>query len=304
MKIALVGLMGCGKTAVAKELGELLPSYKVFFSDGELEEAAKGKPITEIFKAVSSDFFRYGEIGIIYETVFKNNDNIILDLGGGAFVRDCTREILNKNGVITVFLDTPIDLIYDRLEKEYAARPLLNCKDWKAELKKIFEERRKYYEEANIMINTQEYDGNIKELAKKILSLCEERYKGTVQTIYLPVKTTITKSECASFDEYGYNIGNSTNSVNSEKIFTDPEKKILPKSYLESIGAVHNPDIQKNAIKKTVERSVEISWVEMLSPQERMSDFSHIQIRNLEKYYADKLAKIKKEFDESRCSSM
>ena len=47
--IALVGMMGCGKTTVAKELSKLLPEMACIDADDEIEKSA-GKKISEIFQ--------------------------------------------------------------------------------------------------------------------------------------------------------------------------------------------------------------------------------------------------------------
>ena len=59
--IALVGLMGVGKSSVGRRLANRL---KLPFADGDVEiEAAAGMTVSEIFAALGEEEFRAGERG-------------------------------------------------------------------------------------------------------------------------------------------------------------------------------------------------------------------------------------------------
>ena len=82
MNIVLIGMMGCGKTTVAKELAQQLNNYKYIDIDEEIEKSTQ-KKISEIFLRHGEPFFRMLETEKI--RCFCKNDNQIISVGGGAF---------------------------------------------------------------------------------------------------------------------------------------------------------------------------------------------------------------------------
>lgn len=54
-----------------------------------------------------------------------------------------------------VWLDPSVDILYDRLKGD-VTRPLLQVNDPKAQLESILDERRKYYEQADIRVVIEE----------------------------------------------------------------------------------------------------------------------------------------------------
>ena len=109
--IAIIGLMGVGKTTIGKKLASKMGYYFIDL-DQEIEDRQK-KTISEIFRDDGEKYFRDIEEKLIEEILFRD-ENIVLSLGGGAFINDNARKLL-KEKAITIWLDAAIDEILYRV---------------------------------------------------------------------------------------------------------------------------------------------------------------------------------------------
>jgi shikimate kinase len=119
--IALVGMMGAGKSTVATRLGERL-GRGVVDTDDEVR-GWTGKPIPELFALHGEEGFRTLERTVI-EEVSKIQD-LVISLGGGAVLRDDNVASLLLTSVI-VHLDVPPETLVERLRDQVQDRPLLS----------------------------------------------------------------------------------------------------------------------------------------------------------------------------------
>jgi shikimate kinase len=118
--IALVGMMGAGKTTIATRLGERLGRGVV---DTDVEVRAwTGRSIPELFAQAGEAGFRDLERQVV-EEVAKIED-MVISLGGGAVLRDDNVASLLLTGVI-VHLDASPEVLVERLRDAQAERPLL-----------------------------------------------------------------------------------------------------------------------------------------------------------------------------------
>uniref|UniRef100_UPI00356B1318 shikimate kinase n=2 Tax=Roseobacteraceae TaxID=2854170 RepID=UPI00356B1318 len=98
--VALVGMMGSGKTAVGRAVATKLG---VPFLDSDQEiEAAANLSVPEIFQRDGEVFFRKRETEVISRLLETQKG--ILSTGGGAFLAEVNRENIAKKGV-AVWLD-------------------------------------------------------------------------------------------------------------------------------------------------------------------------------------------------------
>ena len=146
--IVLTGMMGSGKTTIAKLLSEKL-NIKYIDIDFLIEEKENMK-ISEIFAQKGENYFRKLEQEIIISSFITENS--IISLGGGAFENPETRKFLLNNSTV-IYLKTSPEIIYERI-KNNTTRPLLCGKMSVEKIKQILKIREKNYESASIIINT------------------------------------------------------------------------------------------------------------------------------------------------------
>jgi shikimate kinase len=146
--VALVGMMGAGKTAIGKRLAARL---EVPFRDAdhEIEEAAK-RTIPEIFAAFGEPEFRRLERNVIAR-LLKEPPHV-LATGGGAPMDPATRAAL-KADAFTIWLKAPVDVLLGRVRKR-DNRPLLKNADPRGTLEKLLEARAPFYAEAEMALET------------------------------------------------------------------------------------------------------------------------------------------------------
>lgn len=159
MNIVLSGMMGSGKTTVAKELEKL--GYAVVDIDGVIVE--RFGEINAIFRDFGEKRFREIEAEVTKE-VACGYDNAVISLGGGCVLRAENVENLKKTGVI-FYLRADKETIIERLKGD-TSRPLLQG-GLEQKVNSILAERAAIYERtADVIIDT---DGlTPEEIAKKI----------------------------------------------------------------------------------------------------------------------------------------
>jgi shikimate kinase len=146
--IALVGLMGAGKTTVGRRLARAL---RLPFVDADAEiVSAAGQSVQEIFDQHGECEFRRGERQVIARLL--DGPVHVLATGGGAFIDAKTRELM-KARAISVWLKAPVDVLMKRVVKRHD-RPLLKEDDPRAVMERLLEERQRYYAEADLVVET------------------------------------------------------------------------------------------------------------------------------------------------------
>ena len=148
-KIALIGMMGSGKSTISKLLSEKL-NYNLFELD-EIFEQQEKTSIKEYFKNFGEENFRLKETEILKSTILYNN--IVISCGGGIVLKKENQEILFNSDVLTIYLETDVENIYNRIKKDNQ-RPLLQVENPKEEIEKILNSRKELYKKAQIKIQT------------------------------------------------------------------------------------------------------------------------------------------------------
>lgn len=146
--IALVGLMGVGKTSIGRRLAAALGMP---FRDADAEiEAAAGRTITEIFNLFGEAAFRDGERRVIARLLEEPPH--VLATGGGAFAQPDTRALI-KRKAISVWLKADLDILARRVARR-DHRPLVAGRDPMEVLKAHARDRYPAFAEADIVVET------------------------------------------------------------------------------------------------------------------------------------------------------
>ena len=150
-RVVLIGFMGAGKTTVGRALAGRL---RWDFCDlDEVIERREDKSIAQIFAALGEAGFRRIESATLRDLLQDGPvaGDLVLALGGGAFVQPENRAALEQAGAITVLLEAPLEELRRRCAAERKARPLAQQQDRFAEL---FAARRADYERARLRVQT------------------------------------------------------------------------------------------------------------------------------------------------------
>lgn len=139
-KVFLVGMPGSGKSRMAKFISSVTDlSYKDL--DDEIERT-EGKSIKEIFKNHGETYFRNKETKIL-KNIIEKDKNLIIATGGGTPCFNHNIDLINKSG-LSIFLNTSLDVIVERISRKNK-RPLFKNKHVEETVKKMFQERIKFY---------------------------------------------------------------------------------------------------------------------------------------------------------------
>ena len=152
--IALVGLMGVGKSTIGRKLAQAL---ELPFNDADQEiEKAAGRSISEIFAERGEAEFRAGERRVIARMLDAGPH--VLATGGGAFMNAQTRDLI-KLKAVSVWLKADLEVMVRRVSRK-ENRPLLVGRDAREVLSKLMDERYPVYAEADLMVETDERPSN------------------------------------------------------------------------------------------------------------------------------------------------
>ena len=163
MKVFFIGMMGSGKTTLAKKLSELMKKSYVDIDD--LIELKENMSISEIFSKYGEDYFRKIE----NITLRSIGNSEIIACGGGIIINKNNRKFLNENG-FTIYLKTSLPILAKRLNG-LNERPLIKNKDLQKTLSEIYHERKRLYEDAaDLIIET---DGKS---LNRIASIIQEKF--------------------------------------------------------------------------------------------------------------------------------
>lgn len=163
----LVGMMGAGKSSVGRALAEL--SGREFVDTDLLLQHRFGRPVHQIFDLYGEEAFRGHETSVLKGLA---PCPVVLATGGGIVAREANWSELNRLG-LTVFLDAPADTIIRRLESSKKKRPLLLNDAWPDRVRTLLDQRRPYYERADIRVAVD--SEQVTEVAARVLRAIQER---------------------------------------------------------------------------------------------------------------------------------
>jgi shikimate kinase len=164
-KIALIGMPSAGKTTVGSHVAQKL-GFDFLDLDSMVEEK-EGKSLIDVMDEKGPDYFRAMEFDFIKD-IDKNKKVVISPAGSIIFYKDAIDWIADN--CFVVFLDTPFEVIQERLSREPKAVAGLKERG----LKSIWDERRSIYEKyAQAIVKT---DGrSLDQISEEIISQFAQR---------------------------------------------------------------------------------------------------------------------------------
>ena len=166
--VVLIGFMGAGKTTVGRALAGSL--HWNFLDLDDLIEQREHMSVAEIFASSGEAAFRRIESAALTALLQDRNagSDLVLALGGGAFVQKQNRDALDSVGAITVLLEAPVDELRRRCQAESKVRPLAQQN---ARFDELFTARRADYALARFTVQTldkpvQQVTAEIEQLLK------------------------------------------------------------------------------------------------------------------------------------------
>ncbi len=160
--VFLVGFMGAGKTSVGRVLGRIL-GWR--FDDlDDLIQAREGRNIETIFRDSGETEFRRAEHDALRKLLSELDASPrVVALGGGAFVQPENAKLLEEAKFPSVFLDAPVDELFQRCQMQPVERPLRRDRD---QFRSLYETRKGFYQKAFLRIDTSEK--NVEMIAAEI----------------------------------------------------------------------------------------------------------------------------------------
>lgn len=170
--IALVGLMGCGKTSIGRRLAKRL-ELPFYDSDQEVEIAA-GCSMKEIYSVFGEEAFRSGERRVIARLLSQPTH--ILATGGSSILDPETQKLL-KDRAITVWLDADLETLVARVSRRND-RPLIQDGNQQEVLESLINTCYPVYESSDIHVKTYDEATNatVDRVIQAISDFVKEHY--------------------------------------------------------------------------------------------------------------------------------
>ncbi len=159
--IFLLGMPGSGKSTMGKFICSKL---SLLYIDLDIEiENYSNRTISEIFEQDGEDYFRKLESKLLLDIINKKK-KFVLATGGGTPCFNDNMDLILNNG-ISIFLDTSLDVIIERVSRN-TKRPMFKNKNVKEIINDLYNKRKIYYRKSNFIVT----DNNRKEVLSIINS--------------------------------------------------------------------------------------------------------------------------------------
>lgn len=146
MKVVITGFMGSGKTMVARELARRL-NLEIVDLDERITES-QGKSPAQLIVEEGEEAFRVTESEVLRELLAADTARVIA-LGGGAWIQEVNRNLLDNYGYVSVWLDVPFEVCWARIEASGDDRPLGKTKE---QAQALYDRRRPIYQLAHVHV--------------------------------------------------------------------------------------------------------------------------------------------------------
>jgi len=158
MKIVITGFMGSGKTRIARELARRL-SLPMVDLDERITER-EGRSPAQLINDEGEEAFRVIESSALRELLEEDSARVIA-LGGGAWIQEVNRNLIDQHGCVSVWLDVPFEVCWARIETSGEDRPLGRTKE---QAQTLYEQRAPIYRLAKVRVGNESLEELINEL--------------------------------------------------------------------------------------------------------------------------------------------
>ena len=163
MHLALVGMMGSGKTTVGRRVAAAL--HRPFFDSDQMIEAREGRTVHDIWLTDGEPAYRVLETKVLEEAL-ASPEPAVVAAAGGVVLKEENRRLLTGAGVCTVRLVADPEVLVARVGRQ-GHRPLLDDDPLTA-LRRLSSEREDLYREvADATVETGR--APIKEVTDEVL---------------------------------------------------------------------------------------------------------------------------------------
>jgi shikimate kinase len=153
----LIGMPASGKTHWAEQLSAR-HNINMLDTDDIIEDE-EDCSISELFDKKGEAYFRQREhevlLNIIAQQQEEGAEPLLVACGGGMPCYNNNMQLMNEGGT-TLYLRSSAAVLIERLLAEFEKRPLLSeQQDLQDYARQLLEERKKYYEQADQIIDTE-----------------------------------------------------------------------------------------------------------------------------------------------------
>ena len=142
--IVITGFKGCGKSKIAREQARRLDVPVVDLDD--VITARQGRTPAQLITEDGERAFRSIESDTLRQ-LLKTVPAGIIALGGGAWIEETNRELIDQYGCLSVWLDVPFEVCWSRIETSEDDRPLGRTRE---QALMLYEHRKPIYQLATI----------------------------------------------------------------------------------------------------------------------------------------------------------
>jgi shikimate kinase len=160
VNLALIGLMGTGKTSVGRLVAEQL--HFEYLDTDELIQTHTGRLIPDIFKTDGEPAFRELEKKVVVELAGRTKT--VISTGGGLPANDHNFASLKSHALIICLWASP-EKIWERV-KNQSHRPLLYDPEPLKKIRDLLSAREPFYKQADVLMNTE--TRTVREMAQQV----------------------------------------------------------------------------------------------------------------------------------------
>ena len=148
--VFLTGFMGSGKTSIGAALARAM-GWRFLDLDSHIEQREQ-TTIGELFRLRGEAEFRQIERQVLADLLAHSGRvPMVVALGGGTFVQPANFDLFAGSETLTVFLDAPVEELWERCQQDSPVRPL---RQDPAHFRNLYQARREFYTKAGVHIQT------------------------------------------------------------------------------------------------------------------------------------------------------